>query len=169
MRIAHFLLASAIAALGATTALAATQTVQLPKGTTVQKLGPGHFRFSLPDGRKVEVRNFNARTGIIGDSGVYDATGKRLAGGGRGQLRGAAPLSRAQAAKMPKSDYVQIDDEVTWLPATVQFQSAPAQLSPQPDPPGRVLPGKAAPGGRGIGDPDPPPAQRRFVDPDPPP
>jgi len=36
------------------------------------------------------------------------------------------------------TDYVKIDDEVTWLPITIVFQET--QLSPQPDPPGITLP-----------------------------
>ena len=35
-------------------------------------------------------------------------------------------------------DYVKIDDEVTWLPITIMFSAT--QLSPQPDPPGIMLP-----------------------------
>jgi len=35
-------------------------------------------------------------------------------------------------------DYVEIDDEVTWLPITIIFK--PTALSPQPDPPGVTLP-----------------------------
>lgn len=36
------------------------------------------------------------------------------------------------------TDYVKIDDEVTWLPVMIVFQAT--QLSPQPDPPGIMLP-----------------------------
>lgn len=36
------------------------------------------------------------------------------------------------------TDYVKIDDEITWLPITIVFSST--QLSPQPDPPGITLP-----------------------------
>jgi len=36
------------------------------------------------------------------------------------------------------TDYVKIDDEITWLPITIVFSAT--QLSPQPDPPGITLP-----------------------------
>jgi len=139
---------------------AAEKTVSLPKGTKIEKLGAGNFRFVLPNGQAVEVKSYNAKTGILGDCGVYDK-GKLVMSGNRGSLTGIAnpdppPLIRASRAntcvvvgsdlvslkamaKVPRADYVMIDDEVTWLPATVQFKSeatGKTGLSPQPDPPG---------------------------------
>lgn len=157
---------AALALLGFTAANAATQTLTLPKGTTVQKLGAGHFRFSLPDGRKVEVRGWSPASGaIIGDCGVYDASGKAVSSGKGGNLRGAGKLTKEQAARLAPRDYVKIDDEVTWLPLTLQFEAKGAtRLSPQPDLPGSrkmINPQPEPPKGRlwQLGDPDPPPAR----------
>jgi hypothetical protein len=139
---------------------AADKTLTLPKGTTIEKLGPGHFRFVLPGGRRAEIKNYDPKAGILGDCGVYDK-GKLVMKGTRGALVGvidpdpphiiragkgkAYALARGQLvdlqtlAKVPKSSYVMIDDEVTWLPATVLIESkvkGKTELSPQPDPPG---------------------------------
>jgi hypothetical protein len=141
---------------------AAEKTVSLPKGTKIEKLGAGNFRFVLPNGQAVEVKGYNPKTGILGDCGVYDK-GKLLMSGNRGSLTGIiepdppsiirAPKANTCVAvggelvslkamvKVPHLDYVMIDDEVTWLPATVQFKSegkGKTELSPQPDPPGMV-------------------------------
>ncbi len=138
----------------------ADKTVTLPKGTTIEKAGPGQFRFLLPDGRKAEIKNYDPRSGILGDCGVYDK-GKLVMKGTRGSLIGVIDpepptiiragkgrtyvitrgelLNLQNLSKVPRSDYVLIDDEVTWLPATVQFKAKAAGrtgLSPQPDPPG---------------------------------
>jgi hypothetical protein len=139
---------------------AAEKTLTLPKGTRVEKLGAGKFRFVLPNGQKAEIKGYDPRAGIIGDCGVYDK-GKLIMKGNRGNLIGVVvpdPPSiikvpkektyvvfRGELAnlktlsKVPKSDYVMIDDEVTWLPATIQFKpeaTGKKGLSPQPDPPG---------------------------------
>jgi hypothetical protein len=124
------------------TAKAGTASISLPKGTTAQKLGAGHFRFTPPDGKAVEVKGYNAKTGIIGDTGVYDK-GKLTARGSGGSLVavidpdppyiirapkentciivGGGLVSMKTLAKIPHSEYVMIDDEVTWLPATIRF------------------------------------------------
>lgn len=143
------------------------KSITLPKGTTVQKLGAGHFRFKLPDGRSVEVKNFNPGTGsivgIVGDCGIYDPTGKLISKGRQGQLKGQAKAKPVRlpagteyvivdddptrivevrgGRKLPKSDYIMIDDDPTYLPATIQFQPEAKgldKLSPKPDAPGRL-------------------------------
>jgi hypothetical protein len=123
-------------------AKAGRATISLPKGTTIQKAGAGHFRFTLPNGQTVEVNRYNAKTGIIGDTGVYDK-GKLTARGSGGSLVavidpdppyiirapkentciivGGGLVSMKTLAKIPHSEYVMIDDEVTWLPATIRF------------------------------------------------
>jgi hypothetical protein len=136
------------------------KTIDLPKGTKIEKLGTGNFRFVLPNGQKVEIKGYDSRTGIIEDTGVYDK-GKLIMKRNRGNLRGIInpdppgmikiPPKKTYAvfegellnlrtlSKVPKSDYVMIDDEPTWLPATIQFKAestGKTELSPQPDPPG---------------------------------
>jgi len=75
---------------------------------------------------------------MIGDTGIYDRTGKQ------GVLKsGPKPKEDAKHLKISKG-YVQIDDEPTWLPAIITFQVVEMKgkqglkgLSPQPDPPGK--------------------------------
>jgi hypothetical protein len=142
---------------------AAEKKLTLPKGTRVEKLGPGELRFVLPNGRTAEIKGYDARSGILGDCGVY-AKGKLVMKGTRGSFvkvidpdpplivkapgqngfvvfRGAV-INLKTLSVVPKSDYVEIDDEVTWLPARIEFAAGPGgknRLSPQPDPPGKGL------------------------------
>jgi hypothetical protein len=139
----------------------AEKKLTLPKGTRVEKLGPGAFRFVLPNGRTAEIKGYDARSGILGDCGVY-AKGKLVMKGARGNLvkvidpdpplivrapgrngfvvfRGAV-INLKTLSIVPRTDYVEIDDEVTWLPARIEFAAGPGgkdRLSPQPDPPGK--------------------------------
>lgn len=140
-------------ALSESFAFAAQQTLVLPKGTTVQRLGQGQFRFRLPDGRLVDVRGYDPRGGVSGDCSVLDSAGRKQLEGARCQLiKGIRPPGamaiQGQAASPPSPDYVRIDDEVTWLPTTLVIQSTVAvnarpgtpggavMINPQPEPPG---------------------------------
>lgn len=139
------------------TAAAEGKTVTIPKGTKVEKLGPGHFKLITPDGPIFDITAFKktvkgqgtpGAVGIIGDCGIHDAKGKVIATGANGVLTGGVRAIIGDSGKamkdIPPGDYVKIDDEVTWLPATIQFPSlrifnrmALMKLSPQPDPPGK--------------------------------
>ena len=142
----------------AATAAAQGKSVTVPKGTKVEKLGPGSFKLTTPEGTVFKITSYKkagkvqaapAATGIIGDCGIlgdcgiHDAKGKLIASGTNGVLRGVAATAKA-AKGAPPADYIQIDDEITWLPATIEFPSmrifnrqALMKLSPQPDPPGK--------------------------------
>ncbi len=120
------------------------QSITLAKGTTVEKLGAGHFKFKLPDGRIVEVKGLQKSKGgtaIIGDSGIYDPTGKLISSGKRGSLKGGPKRAtgKVEFLKIDARDYITIDDEPTWFPITITFQAEirAKELSPQPDPPGK--------------------------------
>jgi hypothetical protein len=139
------------------TAAAQGKTVTIPKGTKVVKLGPGHFKLITPDGPVFEITSFKktvkgqgtpGAVGILGDCGIRDAKGKVIASGANGVLKSGLRAIIGDSGKamkdIPPADYIQIDDEVTWLPATIQFPSlrvfnrlALQKLSPQPDPPGK--------------------------------
>ena len=139
------------------TAAAQGKTVIIPKGTKVEKLGPGQFKLITPNGCAFDITSFKktgkgqgtpGAAGIIGGCGIKDAKGKVIALGANGVLKGCATAIIGDSGKamkdIPPGDYIKIDDEVTWLPATIQFPSlrifnrmALQQLSPQPDPPGK--------------------------------
>ena len=138
------------------TALAEIHSVAIPKGTKCEKLGPGSFKLTTPDGTVFSITSFKKAAksqaaagaagilgdcGIIGDCGIRDAKGKLIATGTNGVLK--APAVKA-AKGAPPTDYIKIDDEVTWLPARIEFPSirifnrqSLIKLSPQPDPPGK--------------------------------
>ncbi len=143
------------------TAFAQKKSITLPPGTTVEKLGPGHFKFTLPSRQVVEVKDFNVKAGTVGFVSIIDPAppdkpgpagiiepdppskaaaaakpGKKLGPatvidpeppsrprvmGKQGTLK-TRTLTRAEAAKVPRTSYVEIDDEVTWLPITITFQ-----------------------------------------------
>jgi hypothetical protein len=137
------------------TAAAEGKAVVIPKGTKVEKLGPGSFKLTAPDGTVFAVTSYKkagkgqgapGATGIIGDCGIRDAKGKLIATGANGVLKGIMnPENRTRiAATAPPGDYIKIDDEITWLPALIEFPSmrifnraALTKLAPQPDPPGK--------------------------------
>jgi hypothetical protein len=130
------------------TAAAQKKSVAIPKGTTVNKLGPGHFKLTTPEGAVIEFAAFK-KTGILGDCGIHNAKGKLIASGTGGVLKSGPASSAAGAGNalknVPPADYIKIDDEVTWLPATIEFpalrifdRQALLKLTPQPDPPGKI-------------------------------
>jgi hypothetical protein len=152
--------------LGGSFAFAAQQSFILPKGTTVQKLAPGQFRFRLPDGRSVEVHRYDPRTGSLSDCAVLDPSGRKQVGGtqcllrkGIGPSSVVAPPGRSGGSLPPSPDYVRIDDEVTWLPSTLVIQNAVAGTSKPGSPGGAVMinPQPEPPGGRVTINPQPEP------------
>jgi hypothetical protein len=97
----------------------------------------------MPNRQVVEVSGYDPRTGTVGDCGVYN--GKKLKiKGGRGRLTGIIDpdppfvvksgkkrvlavfegdvIDLVARAKIPHTSYVMIDDEVTWLPATIRLR-----------------------------------------------
>lgn len=135
------------------TAAAEGKSVAIPKGTKVEKLGPGSFKLTTPDGTVLAITSCKrpgrvkgapaGAAAIIGDCGIRDAKGKVIATGSNGVLKGRAATAR-EAKGAPPADYIKIDDDVTWLPAVIEFPSlrvfnraALNKLSPQPDPPGK--------------------------------
>lgn len=148
--------------LGPGQAASGTMRVTLPVGTKAKEVGPGHYRFLLPDGKSLEVRNFNPGTGVIGTCGLFTPSGRKLSGGKNGKLVG-----RPAVQGIPGKGAAQIDDEVTWLraggsafrlPAVVEISDPdPPPLRTPPnaviDPGSPMLPkakGSAAPGARGL-------------------
>jgi hypothetical protein len=119
------------------TVMAQQKSIILPKGTTVQKIAAGHFKFKLPNRQIVEVKNFNPKTGTIGSIGVIDPDPptKPVVSGNLGKFVTSGKLTKEAASKLKPMEYFQIDDEVTWLPVTIFYQPV-NKLSPQPDPPG---------------------------------
>lgn len=126
------------------TATAEGKTVTIPKGTKVQKVGPGNFKLTTPDGLVFTLTNYKKAGQVIGDCGISDSKGRLIATGTNAVLKGGVGPGKA-LKDIPASDYVKIDDEVTWLPAIIQFPTirifnrlALEKLSPQPDPPGKL-------------------------------
>ena len=121
------------------------KSITLPKGTKVEKIGAGHFKFILPDKQIVEVKNFNPGTGAISYISIIDPQppGKPVAAGKQGAFKTGKKLTMREAAKLKPENYIMIDDDVTWLPATITFQVNVKRqedikgLSPQPVPPGK--------------------------------
>lgn len=143
----------------AATAAAQAKAVTIPKGTKVEKLGPDSFKLTTPDGAVFAITSYKkagkgqgapaGAVGILGDCGIRNAKGKLVAIGANGVLKGGVRSIIGDSGKalkdIPPGDYIKIDDEVTWLPATLEFASlrifdrqAVVKLSPQPDPPGKI-------------------------------
>ncbi len=111
-------------------ALPEIKVLHIPKGTSVQAIEPGHFKLKSPGGCVMEVTGFQKAKGqpadssnITGDCVIFDPAGKIVAKGTLNVLKGSPkPETGVTPAKAPAADYVKIDDEVTWLPATIEFQ-----------------------------------------------
>ena len=151
------LLGSVLLAFLAGPVLAQGKTVVIPKGTKVEKLGPTGFKLTMPEGSVIKIATFKktgkgggtpGAVGILGDCGIHNAKGKLIASGSGGVLKSGASAIIGDSGKalkdIPPADYIKIDDEVTWLPATIQFPSlrifdrqALLKLTPQPDAPGK--------------------------------
>ncbi|MCX7661752.1 MAG: hypothetical protein N2Z79_03610 [Candidatus Omnitrophica bacterium] len=138
---------------------AETKSLTLPKGTSVEKLGNGHFRFTLPNKKIIEVKNFDPKSGNIGYIAIIDPDppnkpvvlsnqarfigqkikALRIPSGTEYVIIDDDPTWIRVCKRVSKSDYIIIDDEPTWLPAAIQFETQGLQkLSPQPDPPGSL-------------------------------
>jgi hypothetical protein len=116
-------------------AAAQGKTLTIPKGTKIEKLGPGSFKLTTPDGAVFSITSYKKAAkggepsvvGILGDCGIRDAKGKLIATGKNGVLKGGARAIIGDSGKalkdVPPADYIKIDDEITWLPATIQFPS----------------------------------------------
>jgi hypothetical protein len=120
------------------------KTFTIPKGSKIEKLEEGHFKFILPNKQIVELKEFNPKTGTAGFVQIIDPMPPSKPIAGKKATLKMRKLSREKAAKLTKPDYVQIDDDVTWLPITMTYQltglvdpNKPKALSPQPDPPGK--------------------------------
>ncbi len=116
------------------------KTVTLPAGTKVQKVKTGQYKFILPNKQVVEVRNFDVKTWKIGSISIIDPAppDKPAVHGTQVMTMGVRKLTAAEAARIAPSNYIKIDDDVTWLPVTIMFIPSSANLlSPQPDPPGK--------------------------------
>lgn len=126
------------------TSYAQQNSITIPKGTTVQKIEAGHFKFTLPNKQIVEVKNFNLRVGAVGYIAIInpDPPDKPVVLAKRGTLVLSKILTKSQASKLSPTDYIQIDDEVTWLPLTITYIGPKFdinrdlnKLNPQPEPP----------------------------------
>jgi len=112
-------------------------SIILQKGTKVEKIGAGHFKFKLPDGRIVEVKNLvrstEGATYVIGDCGIFDPRGKLIVLGKQGSLKSMVKPSGQSKAGMigDTGSYVKIDDDPTYLPAILSFQTK-GIVDPQP-------------------------------------
>jgi hypothetical protein len=149
----------ALVLLVATDLAAQGKAVTIPQGTKVEKLGPGSFKLTTPQGSVFKITAFKkpgksqgasgasaiiGDSGILGDCGIYDAKGGLVATGKNGVLK-SGPNPGKALKDLPPTSYIKIDDEVTWLPAVIEFpslrifnRSALIKLSPQPDPPGKI-------------------------------
>jgi len=115
-------------------AFADTKAIGLPKGTTVEKIGPGLYVFTLPGGCRIEVKGLTLRAGQEGvpeaviseDCGINDEKGKVVALGKQGLVRsGPMPevIKGVPLSQVPVQEYLKIDKYIAWLPARIEFQA----------------------------------------------
>ncbi|MGB9906785.1 MAG: hypothetical protein ACPLRR_05295 [Candidatus Saccharicenans sp.] len=128
-------------------AFAQKNSITIPKGSKVEKLGPGNFRFILPNRQMVEVKGFDLQKGIVGQISVVDPDSphKPVVSAVQGKIAVIDPepphrpinvslnLSSGknyvnvngelyELRKIPQANYVMIDDDIAWLPIIIQFK-----------------------------------------------
>jgi hypothetical protein len=81
---------------------AETKSIILPKGTTIEKLGTGHYKFRLPDGRIVEINNFEPTTGK-GNIQIINNSSANTQSIVSGMLLGVEPLNPSTQATYDKA------------------------------------------------------------------
>jgi len=74
--------------------------ITLPEGTKGEKIGEGHYRFLIPDGQTVELRNYDSKT-KTGDVTILGKDGVTTASGMKGILTGAPKPKKSAAAISP--------------------------------------------------------------------
>lgn len=132
------------------------KTITLSKGTEVKKVGPGHFKFKLPDGKLLEVKGLARSSGeaiaIFKECKIFDPKGQLIASGIQGALKGSVkPADQSKVGIIGDSgsktgiigdsgskagiigdsgNFVKIDDDVIWLPATITFKLVKMKRKP---------------------------------------
>ena len=103
------------------------KSITLPLGTKVEKAGTGYFKLRPPEGQIVELKGFSRSggNGMIKECRIYNHTGKLIASGKQGVLKsGQKPIEgKVDLSRIDSKGYMKIDDDVTWLPATITFES----------------------------------------------
>ncbi len=111
---------------------AGPKIVVLPKGTTVESLAPGHLRLRMPEGCSIELKGYQKARGTasIGAAGsaaecwIKGAAGKLVALGGEARIVGGLTAEEAgPGAAGDAEDFLNIEGEVTRLPARLEFQA----------------------------------------------
>jgi len=122
------------------------KTITLSKGTKVEKIGPGHFKFKLPDGKLVEVKGLARSSGegvaIFKECKIFDSKGQLIASGTQGALKGGVkPSDQSKVGIIGDTgskagiiedtgNFIKIDDDVTWLPAAISYKSIKMKNKP---------------------------------------
>lgn len=134
-------------------AQAAQKTITLPKGTKAQKIGPGQYRFVLPNQQVIELKQLVFQAGTAGYVKIVDPDPPHKPIEGKQVVLTVRKLKRDEALKLPPQDYIQIDDDIAWLPITLTFQVVGVI---DPEPPHRTFNPKTNATKRSIVDPEPP-------------
>ncbi|MDP3106108.1 MAG: CARDB domain-containing protein [Candidatus Methanoperedens sp.] len=74
--------------------------ITLPAGTKGEKIGAGHYKFLLPDGQVVEIKNFDRKT-KTGDVNILGKDGTATASDMKGTLTGSIKPKKSPAAILP--------------------------------------------------------------------
>ncbi len=98
------------------------KTIEIPKGAKIQKLGPGHFKFVLPNDRIIELKGLDPRASEAATIELVDPNPPHKPVSGRQVTLRLKRLTHEEALKLGERDYVRIDDDIAWLPLSMTFQ-----------------------------------------------
>ncbi len=100
---------------------AAERSITLPKGTQAVQIGPGHFKFMLPDHRSVDVTGLNPKTGSFSLLRVIDKSSsqKTLWGGKQGRIINEKKWGVQEASGRQLPDYAKTNVTAFSFPVTL--------------------------------------------------
>ena len=103
--------------------LAAPESLIVPKGTKLEHgLVPGQYRFWLPDGRVVSIKEYEQEKGTAAEVGIFNKMGKVMVRGENVTLSFVGTATKDEVQKLSPGDYFEFDDATVLLPATVRYR-----------------------------------------------
>jgi len=99
--------------------MAADRSITLPKGTQILRIGPGHYKFTLPDNKVVEVTGLDANAHTVSLLRVIDLSSKKVLWGGKqGRMVDAKKMNNPDRSTVRSSNYARPGDVVFVFPLT---------------------------------------------------
>lgn len=101
------------------------KTIEIPKGAKIQKLGPGHFKFVLPNDHIVELKGLDPGSSKAETIELMDPNPPHKPVYGQQVTLRFKRLTGKEAIKLSDHNYVRIDNYIARLPIRITFNLKP--------------------------------------------